>query len=95
MPSTSGVFTTGENSDIDTAAELLIAPTIKCVFGILVKADKENAGTIYIGPKGVTADTNDATDGFPLEAGEALFIEVDDSRLVYVIASVENQKQDT
>ena len=92
MPSASGVFQSGQNNDIDTAAEKLTAGGSKCAFGVLVKAHKDNAGIVYVGPKGVTADTVPATDGLPLEAGEAVFIEIDAPYKVYVIASIVNQK---
>ena len=92
MPSTSGVFTTGQNTDIDAAAERLKDISVPCVFGVLVTAHKDNAGIVYVGPKGVTAETNAATDGIPLEAKDSVFIEIDDLSKVYVIASIADQK---
>lgn len=92
MPTTSGIFTTGLNSDIDTSAERLKDAHIPCVFGVLVVAHKDNAGIVYVGPIGVTAESADATDGMPLAANERIFIEIDNLNKVYVIASVANQK---
>ena len=92
MPTASGIFTTGRNADIDTTAETLKPNEVALVFGILVKAHKDNAGIVYVGPKGVTADTEPATDGYPLYAGDAVFIEIDNLIKVYVIASEANQQ---
>lgn len=92
MLATSGLFTTGQNSDIDAAAEKLADRNIKCAFGVLVMAHKDNAGIVYVGPEGVTAESADATDGIPLAANENIFIEIDNLNKVYVIASQADQK---
>lgn len=85
-------FDHGGNSDVDNAAEQITATSMVAKKGVTVKAHKDNTGTIYIGNSDVTAGTADATDGFPLEAGEALFLEVSNANVVYAIASVANQK---
>ena len=92
MPITSGKFTVGGNADIDTTAEQLKNSNVPCVFGVRVKAVAGNAGIVYVGPKGVTADTADATDGYPLAAGEEVLIPIDNLNKVYVIASQVDQK---
>jgi len=92
MPSTSGIFTTGAKSSIDTTAVQITTTDIFCVFGVLVRADPANTGIVYVGPSGVTAGTVDATDGIKLEAGDAVLIEIDNANKVYVIASAAGQK---
>lgn len=59
--------------------------------GILVKADAANAGIVYVGNADLTAGTADATDGYPLSAGDAVLIEVEDARQLYVFASQVDQ----
>ena len=92
MPTASGIFQTGSNLDIDAAAEVLTSTSIICAHGVLVKADDDNAGDVYVGVKGVTAGTVQATDGIRLKAGSAVFIEIDNPNKIYVIASIANQK---
>lgn len=86
MPLTARQFQTGKNADIDNAAEALSTSSIGCTNGVLVKADAANAGTVYVGPEGVAE-----ADGYPLAAGEEVFVPVDDVAKVYVIASEADQ----
>ena len=81
----------GSNRDVDQVAEVLTATGFSCQHGVLLKADSANAGIIYVGLSDVTAGSAAATDGFPLAAGDTLFVEVANSNLLYVIASVANQ----
>ena len=81
----------GSNRDVDAAAEVLTATSFPCRHGVLLKADRLNAGTIYIGLSDVTAGTAAATDGFPLDANDTLFIEISNPNLLYVFASEVNQ----
>jgi len=90
--STSGVLTTGATSNIGTTAVQITTTSIVCPHGVLVKADDNNTGDVYVGPKGVTAGTTDATDGIRLRAGDAVTMEIDNANTIYVIASVAGQK---
>lgn len=81
----------GSNRDVDTIAEVLTTTSFFCQHGVLLKADKGNAGTLYVGLSDVTAGTTAATDGFPIDANDTLFIEVGNANLLYVIASEVNQ----
>jgi hypothetical protein len=63
-----------------------------CTRGVGLKAGSGNAGTIYIGPPDVTAGTAAATDGWPLAAGEELFLPLADPKSVHAIASAANQQ---
>jgi len=92
MLSASGIFTTGAKSSISTTALQITATSTKCVFGVSIKADADNTGIVYVGPKGVTAGSADATDGYKLKAGEEVFVQIDDPSKVYVIASAAAQK---
>ena len=51
-----------------------------------------NTGTIYVGPSDVTAGTTPATDGWPLAAGEEIFLPLADPRTVFAVASAANQQ---
>ena len=85
-------FNHGANGDVDTTAEQLITTSVAPSIGIIVKASNANTGIIYIGNSNVTAGTNDATDGFELNAGESLMVEARDADEVYVRASAVNQR---
>jgi hypothetical protein len=88
-----GSFLHGANGDVDTTAEALVSSSKRATRGVQLKAAAENTGTIYVGmDSGVTAGSVDATDGFPLAAGEGLFLPIDDASKVYVIGSANNQR---
>lgn len=55
--------------------------------GVLLKADDDNTGNIYIGKAGVTVLT-----GWRLKAGQSLRVSVGDVSLIYAIASASSQK---
>ncbi len=60
--------------------------------GVQIRAANANAGIIYVGGTNVTADSNPETDGFPILAGEGLFIPIDDMNKLKLIASMAGQK---
>lgn len=80
----------GSNLDVDTTAEQL--PSQAASFGVTVKAGSANTGIVYVGKSDVTAGTTDATDGFPLDAGESITLPLNNANLIYVIGSANNQK---
>lgn len=84
-------FFHGRNSDVDTSAEQLTTKSSPAIHGVLIKADKDNTGIVYVGMSGVTIATDDDTDGFPLEPSESVTIPVDNAEKVYVIADTNNQ----
>lgn len=84
-------FDHGRNADIDTAAEQITTTSMPAKKGVLVRADPDNTGILYLGNSDVTAESAAATDGYPLYAGEAVFIEVNDANKIYAIASANNQ----
>ena len=80
-------FSNGRNSDVGTAAEQVVVASTPATRYVTIKAASTNAGIVYVGGAGVTANTVDATDGYELVAGGSITIPVDDVNKVYVIAS--------
>jgi hypothetical protein len=70
--------------DVDTTAKPVPCPP-KIIFqkGLRIRAALTNTGTIYVGNEGVTPDS-----GYPLLAGEELFLEVEKAGKVYVVAAL-------
>lgn len=85
-------FDHGRKSSVGTTAVQLSATSYRVTKGVQLKADAANASTVYVGNADLTADTADATDGFPLAAGEGLFVPVDDVNKVYVRGGASGQK---
>jgi hypothetical protein len=77
---------------VGTSAAAITSTAFNCKRGVGHKADSGNSGTIYVGPSDVTAGSTPATDGWPLAAGEELFLPIDDPRSVYAIASAASQQ---
>lgn len=83
---TSRNFQSGQNVDVDQVAERLTTASVGCQQGVLIKALAANSGTVYVG--GSTVST---TTGYPLAAGEEVFISIENLDDVYVIGSADNQ----
>ena len=77
---------------VGTTSAAITAAATPCTRGVGLKAASANAGTIYVGPSDVTAGTTPATDGWPLAAGEEIFLPLADPRTVYAVASAANQQ---
>ena len=90
--STQTSFDHGSNLDIDTVAEQMTATSVTCKIGVNVIADAANDGIIYVGNSDVTAGTVATTDGYPLSAGDAVFMPVSNPNKIYCIGSAVNQK---
>lgn len=86
-----GTFTTGSKSGIGTSQVQLVSSGSNSM-ALTIQADISNTGTVYVGKTGVTAGTNDATDGYPLLAGDSLDIYYNAPANVYLIASAAGQK---
>ena len=84
MPSTSGIFHTGKKTGIGAAKVQLTTADILLVFGALVRADKDNTGTIEVISK-------DDSDGDILEPKDGIFIEIDNLNKIYVKGSAADQ----
>jgi len=87
-----GTFKTGANLDVDTSAEVLTATDFDTTQGVIITADSDNSGTVFIGNSDVDAGATDATSGIPITAGESLFFSASNPNAVYVIGSAVNQK---
>ena len=86
-------FFHGRKSSVGTSAVQLTSTSTDASRGVLVKAADDNSGTVYVGnSSSVTADSADATDGFPLAAGEAVLVKVNNASRVYLIGSASGQK---
>ena len=87
-----GSLDTGSNLDIDTSAEQITSTSYAANVGVLFRADADNSGVVYLGNSDVTAGTTASTDGLPLSAGDAVFLQISNANLVYAIGSAVNQK---
>lgn len=84
-------FTTGALSSIGTTQVQLVSSGTNSM-ALTIKADPTNTGIVYVGKTGLTAGTTDATDGFPLWAGDSVDIFIATLSNVYLIASASGQK---
>lgn len=85
-------FGHGSRSGIGTTAVQITSTSVATRKGVLVKAGNSNLGVVFIGNSGVTAGTVDATDGFELDAGESVIIEIDNVNKLFVIGSAVGQR---
>ena len=87
----STTFSTGRKANVNTAAVQMTSSTVKAEHGVLVRAGAGNSGKIYVGnSSAVTANSADATDGFPLAAGESVVVKVRNADGIYLIADGTN-----
>ena len=90
--SITATFKTGANLDVDTSAEVLTATDFDTAQGVIITADADNSGSVFIGNSDVDAGATDATSGIPISAGESLFFSASNPNVIYVIGSAVNQK---
>jgi hypothetical protein len=78
-----------------TSAQQLTAEPQRLATGIIIKADNDNSGQIYLrfdsAASTVTADAGASTSGWRLNAGEALQVDIDSPHKVWLIASGASQ----
>mgnify|MGYP001586299131 CR=1 FL=1 len=87
------LFYHGAKSSIGVTAVQMLATDTKIQKGVVVKADNNNSGIVYVGKSAsVTAGSADATDGFPLYPGDSVKLDVGNLNLVYLIGSAAGQK---
>jgi hypothetical protein len=66
-----------------SAAEPITGGSVPCQ-GVMVKASKNNAATIYVGDSAVTADEGYSNSGWPLDPGDAVAVPARDASDVHV-----------
>lgn len=84
---------TGRKSGIGPSGVQLVASDIVAQNGVQIYADVLNTADVFVGNSGLTSDTADTTDGFPIPAENGLFIPIRHPSSIYVrTASVTAQK---
>ena len=84
----SATFYTGRRSGIGNDKEYqMTTATSRANKGIQVLAGAANTVKVFVGPSGITADSADATDGYPLSAGESVLFPVRTPSEIFVIAA--------
>jgi len=73
---------------VGTSAVQLTTESIECKKGVLIKADDDNTGNIYVG----NSDSVTSSTGFKLKAGQGVTVEINDPSKIYLIADADNQK---
>jgi len=89
---TVNLFSHGRASGIGTTALALTSVATPLTKGVQIRAANSNTALVYVGNGNLTTDSADLTDGFPLAAGEALFVPINDARKVYVRSTAASQK---
>lgn len=74
-------------------AALGLTTSRPCTRGVQIRAADANTGQVYVGAKSnvTTGTAAPTTDGYPLDAGEGVFLPVKDLNLVWVIGSAAGQ----
>ena len=80
-------FGSGQTT-VGTTAVQLTSESIPTERGVLIKADDDNTGNVYIGKD----NTVSTTTGFRLNAGQGITIEVDDASKIWLVADAGSQK---
>jgi len=81
-----GTQTSFNHGQVTVGTSAVQLPSAAAVKGVLVKAHKDNTGTVYVGKDSAVSTTN----GFELAPGEA--IEVDNANKIWLIADAADQK---
>jgi hypothetical protein len=68
----------------------LVATNYQPKKGMLVKAGLANTGNVFIGTLSISANVADAVCGFPLDAGQELFLAIEDNSIVRAKAETAN-----
>lgn len=78
---------------IGASAVMIFPAHYPIMKGVQLKAGPDNTDVIYIGSSlSVTADTDSDHDGFPLQAGEGLFVPCEQMTDLTAIAGAADQK---
>ena len=66
------ILATGRKSGIGPSGVTMTASTAVAQNGIMIRCPDTNTDFVYVGNSGITADSSDVTDGFPVGSGEAI-----------------------
>jgi hypothetical protein len=93
MP-TKNVILTGRKTVGTSAVQIYDANSYEVAdHGIQVYAADDNADRVYVGSNNsVTADSNDDTDGFPLDAGNSILVPIRRPLDLWAISGTAGQK---
>jgi len=80
-------FESGQTT-VGTTAVRLTSESTPTKRGVVIKADDDNTGNVYIGKD----NTVSTTTGFRLGAGQGITIEVDDASKIWLVADADSQK---
>jgi len=72
------------NMQLTAGTALALSSTSIPCQGLIVKARAANTATIYVGKSDVTADTTNATGGYPLEPGESVGVPCSNVNTVFI-----------
>ena len=81
----------GRLTGIGTTAVPLAATPLLATRGVQLKASPDNGEVVYVGLDGVTPGTQAATDGFPLDPGEGLFLPLRDAAKLRLVSPASGQ----
>lgn len=76
---------------VGTGATPLTDNVTQFVKGVVLKAAEANTAPIYLGGYNVTADAAESSGGFPLAAGETLFLAIEDLNRLYAVSTAAAQ----
>lgn len=79
-------FYHGQKTVTTAGTEVVLAASQALLSGVAIKALHGNTGMIYVGGNPVTSST-----GFVLDAGESIFIEINNLASVYIDSSVNGE----
>lgn len=90
-PKEKAVINTGGLS-AGTTVQQLSSNTRELKGGVQIVADNGNTNIVYVGVRSnLTAGTDNDLDGFPLTAGQAIFLPATTESEIYVIAAAASQ----
>lgn len=72
---------------VSSSTPTAINPGFKPKVGIQIKGKTGNSGIVYIGGSDVNT-----TDGYPLSAGESIFLPFDQNDILFALAATNNDK---
>ena len=85
---TTSTFHTGRRSGIGFDKNYQLTTNgAKADKGIQITASTANSVSIYVGASGITANSADSTDGYPVAAGESVLFPVRNANEIFLFAA--------